>query len=440
MDPQPLIEVITEEEFLPLAHEPCGTFFRMFNAFITCLKEGKEINRKFYSDLMIQAEHLECFLDGHGARENKRWAFFSEYVASIRNLGISAFYIKHVVDRFPHYNLREDADSQQRFYSEAAKTLMFLNHSIANLYRETAATGQANGLTIPDGADCPREFSELESNKRLPRNISEDVVRDEEDSIIELCDKIKKVASMMRDIPLPKAGEKEELIQWVPTRLNEKKTRMFQNLVHSVQSEFDTYVKNTRLEHQHPELKVLRGNISACLHLLEGILWMCHFYERHEDEIRHSDSKRRIALMVDKYELLDRIFHFGLRYSLHFINKAHQMAEEVLTIFVKTVRAEVPVPKPLGFHARPSTYISLIARHYDEDLFLLIDEEKINAKSVMSLLQAGGLIADKGYETVTFEGGGHIIEDVKTLAKHNYCENGEIPRSLAYLRDSKSGG
>lgn len=439
MKPQPLIEVITEEEFLPLANEPCNNFFKMFDSFMACLKEGKDINRKFYSDLVLEAEHLECFLDGHGARENKRWTFFSEYVASIRNLVISAFYFKHVIDRFPHYHLREDSASHERFFAEAGKTLNFLNQAICNLYRETKASGKANGLILPDGASCPREFSELESNKKLPRNISEDVVKEERESVIDLCDKVKKVAAMMKDTPLPRQEEKQELTQWVPSRLNEKKIRMFQNMVHSVQSEFDTYVKNTRVEYEHPELKVLRGNISACLHLIEGILWMCHFYERHEDEIRHSECKRKIAHMVDKYELLDRIFHFGLYFSIHFINKAHQVAEEVLKIFVKTVRAEIPVPKPLGFHARPSTYISLIARHYDEDLFMILDDEKINAKSVMSLLQAGGLIADKGYEQVTFEGGSHIIEDIKILARHNYCENGEIPRSLSYLRAAKSG-
>jgi len=438
--PQSLIEFISEEEFLPLADEPCNNFFHLFDGFVACLSEGRDINRKFYSDLMIQAEHLESFLDGHGARENKRWAFFSEYVASIRNLGISAFYFKHVLDRYPYYNLRDDEEARLSFFAEAAKTLVFLNQAILNLYQETRATGRAIGLNPPEGASCPRETSELESNKRLPSNISEDEVRDEEESIIDLCDKVKKVAAMMRDIPLPDSGDKRELIQWVPSRLNEKKTRMFQNLVHSVQSEFDTYVKNTRLEHEHGQLKVLRGNISACLHLLEGILWMCHFYERHEDEIRHSECKSKIAVMVDKYEILDRIFHFGLRYSIYFISKAHEVAEEVLNVFVKTVRAEIPVPKPLGFHARPSTYVSLIARHYDEDLFMIIDGEKINAKSVMSLLQAGGMIADKGYEQVVFEGSSQMIEDIKTLARHNYCENGEIPRSLAYLREAKSGG
>ena len=101
---------------------------------------------------------------------------------------------------------------------------------------------------------------------------------------------------------------------------------------------------------------------------------------------------------------------------------------------METVRAVVTIPKPLCFHARPSTYLSLIARQHDGELHMVIDGERYNAKSVMSLLQAGGVIADKGYTTVEFEGAKQAIDDVKILAQHNYCEEGEFPRRLNYLR------
>ncbi|NIR52076.1 hypothetical protein GWO43_25995, partial [candidate division KSB1 bacterium] len=80
------------------------------------------------------------------------------------------------------------------------------------------------------------------------------------------------------------------------------------------------------------------------------------------------------------------------------------LSKELIKNFVKVVRYQLPIPKPLGFHARPSTYISLIIRKHDSDAFLVVDGEKFNARSVMSLLQAGGAIADKGYQEVVFEG------------------------------------
>ena len=64
----------------------------------------------------------------------------------------------------------------------------------------------------------------------------------------------------------------------------------------------------------------------------------------------------------------------------------------------------------------------------------IVDGEKYNAKSVMSLLQAGGAIADKGHTTVEFQGSKQAIDDVKILANYNYCDEGEFPNKLSYLR------
>ena len=116
------------------------------------------------------------------------------------------------------------------------------------------------------------------------------------------------------------------------------------------------------------------------------------------------------------------------------MREGDKIAVGILERFNENIRAEVTIPKPLGFHARPSTYITLIARQYNGELHMLVDGDKYNAKSVMSLLQAGGVIADKGYETVQFVGSKKAIEDIKVLAQYNYCEEGEFPRKLNYLR------
>ena len=66
-----------------------------------------------------------------------------------------------------------------------------------------------------------------------------------------------------------------------------------------------------------------------------------------------------------------------------------------------------------------------------------MDDEKFNARSVMSLLQAGGAIADKGYQTVVFEGDQRVLDDLKILADHNYCEDASIPDELSYLKSMR---
>ena len=439
VEPKSLIQIITEEEFLPLAQEPCSQFLDIFFLFELRIKKNKDISRKFYSNLNQEAEFLESFMDEHGARENKNWNFFVEYLASIRNLSIAAFFTRHLLDRYPSYRLRESPEIEDRFKNDAANVLEFLNQSILNLFGALHTTGVENGLTITRNIDAQVEFSDIEANKRLPCNVAEDEVKDEEDRIIEVCEKIKHVAKIMKESKIRRIVDLNELKLAVLQKFNEKRARMYKNLVHNIQSDFDTFVKNTKLELDYTDLKVIRGYISMPLHLLEIALWLAHFYERHEDEIRHGESKKRISMMVNKDVLLDKIMNFGFYYSQHFINEGKKLADEILDCFSKIVRVELPIPQPLGFHARPSTYVSLIARQYEDmDLFMIIDEEKFNAKSVMSILQAGGTLADKGYQSILFEGDKRVIEDIRVLAKHNYCEEGEIPVRLSYLRDFKN--
>jgi len=436
VEPKSLTQIISEKDFLTLAEVPCEQFLNVFFLFKRRNEEKKDISRKFYSNLTQEAEILENFMDQYGARENKKWSFFVECLASIRNLSIAAFFTRHLLDRYPYYNLRESDKKEDEFRNASTGVLRFLNQSILNLLRELCVTAEANGLNISIDTNIQIEFTEIESNTRLPRNVTEDVVKDEEEHVIEVCEKIKHISRLMNDSKISQIEDINKLKLAVLQKYNENRARLHKNLIHNIQSDFDTHIKNTKIEVVHQELKVLRGYVSMPLHLLEVSLWLAHFYERHEDEIRPGENRKRISMIVNKDVLLDKIINFGFFYSQYFINEGNKLADEILKCFTKVLRVELSVPKPLGFHARPCTLISIIARKYeDTDLSVIVDGEKFNAKSVMSLLQVGGLVADKGYQTILFEGDKRVIDDIKLLVKHNYCEEGEIPSRLSYLRE-----
>ncbi len=434
MEARSLIQIISEDEFLQIVRAPSNLFFKVSALFCEKLKDGKEISRKFYSSMVQETEYLESVLDEHGARENKTWAFFSEYVACVRNLSIAAFYIKHILDRYPYYNLGESEENAQIFHDNAYNALDFLNASIQGLRDEIVKTGRLNGLEISAEPFSVDEFSEVKSNKHLPRTVLGDEIKGEQERVIELCQKYQKVAKMVKDMEFKGSDDPDAFDYIIPSKLDEKRARMFKEMIHSVQSEYDTYVKNTQLEQAQADLKNMRGYISMPLHLFEVVLWLAHFYERHEDNIRHGECKQQIARLVNKEVLLKQIFNFGFHYSKYYLQEGNKLVKKILAGFVEIVTTEVPIPQPLGFHARPSTFISLIARHHEGELHMIIDEEKFSAKSVMSLLRAGGILADRGYQKVVMKGSRQAIADVKILAENNYCEEGEFPGQLNYLR------
>ena len=434
MEPKSLIQIISEQEFLKIIKEPFELFFTISNDFEKIVGGRKDVSRKIYSRLMQESEYLESVLDEHGARENKAWSFFSEYIACIRNLAIAAFYIKHILDRYPYYKLKETQEIEKEFHLTANRALEFINRSILNLKGELIRTGKSHGLIWNEDEVSDDEMFKIESNKRLPKNIMDDDVKEVRERMIDLCQKYRKIVKMIQEIKIDKSDNAKAFRILMASKLNEKIVRMYKEHIHSVQSEYDTYVKNTSLEKEYEELAKFRGYVSMPLHLLEVMLWLCHFYERHEDDIRHGECKQSISRMVNKDELLGNIVNFGFSFSKHFLCEGDKIAVGILGRFNENIRTEVTIPQPLGFHARPSTYITLIARQHDGDLHMLVDGDKYNAKSVMSLLQAGGVIADKGYETVQFVGSKQAIDDIKILAQHNYCEEGEFPRKLSYLR------
>ncbi len=419
-----------------LLQDNCGGFFKTFNAFRDLPQSDGGATRKCYSSLIQEAELLESFLDEHGARENKTWASFTEYVACIRNLVKAAFFCKHLVDRYPFYKLRDTEEVQNQFFKDSNVVLGFLNNSIQKLFLECIEEGKKNHLAVPEAAIDPDNFALLEANKRLPKNVEGEEVNEQEDRIIDMLEKMHAVGSLMESMQVKPTEVPEALKAIVPDKIDEKNARMLMNLVHSIQSEFDTYIKSTPIEQKHEGLKGLRGYISMPLHLLEMMIWLIHFYERHEDEIRKGQAKKVISGLVDKNDLLSHVVNYCFYYSLYYVHEGDKLSKELLKFFVKTVRYELPVPDPLGFHARPSTYVSKIVRRYEGDAWIIIDGEKIDARSVMGLLQAGGELADKGYKMVVFEGDKRILDDLKILASHNYCEEKEVPAELAYLRGS----
>ena len=259
VEPKSLTQIISEEDFLSLAKAPCGQFLNVFFLFKRRDEEKKEISRKFYSNLTQEAECLENFMDQYGARENKKWSFFVECLASIRNLSIAAFFTRHILDRYPYYNLRESEQKKDKFNNASLGVLGFLNCSILDLLKELCATAETNGLNVSIDMDNQIEFTEIESNTRLPRNVAEDQVKDEEEHVIEICEKIKHISRLMNDSKISQSQNRNELKLAVLKKYNEKRARMHKNLIHNIQSDFDTHIKNTRIEAIYQDLKILRG-------------------------------------------------------------------------------------------------------------------------------------------------------------------------------------
>jgi phosphotransferase system HPr (HPr) family protein len=181
-------------------------------------------------------------------------------------------------------------------------------------------------------------------------------------------------------------------------------------------------------------LHQLRGHTTVTYHLLVMATDMVHFYERHENDIRHEPARELIANVVPKSRILDVAVNIYLRYAYVFVEECSDLAARVLTTFVTQEEVELKLPAGLTLHARPLALIVQIARHHGSPIEVSIEGETCLASSLMSLIMLAGKYPDSA--VMRAKGDAAAVSDLQALFKSGMGEVGDLPSELAYLNPS----
>ena len=233
------------DKFVTLAEKASADFFTKVS-----LLEHKDFkpDKCYYSHLLTSTDLLEVFLDNSGARGNKNWLFFTELIASIRNFVIAASQLQHILDRYEGYDMKISEEESKEFLNEATETMDFFKSTLKQMVKAVKDEGEKIGLTI---VSTKHDSGERENTAfptlRLPQNVSEEEVsvRDATEKIMDLSRRFRKVCKIWREKRLGKKYEQKKFLEFIPTKIDEKWLRKLQNIIHGVQSDYDTYVRNT---------------------------------------------------------------------------------------------------------------------------------------------------------------------------------------------------
>jgi phosphotransferase system HPr-like phosphotransfer protein len=429
-----LTEIITEDEFRRLAQEQSQNFLRIYNYL---RRQKQALPRKFYAHLIEESEELESFLDDHCARDNKQWYFFGELVACIRNLSKVAFILKHLLYRFPAYELYVDEAGD--FLAKATHASAYIDKTIFSLYQEVRRESKRLGMAMPKGTLREDIFKEIYPQKRLPYTIDEEETFDAQEIAARIATQYLRVIEKWGFFKWSFGKVKSaSLKDMIPDVVNEERSRELITLIHNLQSTYDHYIKHTPLESQDEGLKRFRGYISLPLHLLNVINWLSHLYQRHLPSAMQRGERNGIGSIINKTRILDIIINFALFYTNRYLRTGKGLADDILGRYIKIGTCEVRVPQKLGFHLRPATLVARIAGYYGTTLGLIVDGQEYDASSVLSITMAGGLIARKGFSTVVFTGDERALHDLKRLSDFNYGEDergnrAPLPPDLSHI-------
>jgi phosphotransferase system HPr-like phosphotransfer protein len=395
--------------------------------------------KKLYSKLVGTSQVLEDFLDFHGTKNNAEWYFYRELTAAVRHLSLGAYTQKHILNRLVFYDL-PDPDE---FREAGQTTALFLNEALTQLAPVIIEEAHRLNIPIPDHTFGSSDFPSITTGEMLPYTIDDESQDVQKEHIVKIASDFLRITGRFDQLGFYEPYGIDEILQLVPSKVNEVEIRRFEMVVHNLQSSFDTYVIHGGFRFGDRKLKELRSYFSVVFHLLQLMGRLLHFYERHLHEAGYKNTYKqiqdRLSSLVDPERLLHCTINYGLFYACHYLGTGKEVAREILHNNVERGSIQVGIPVKLGFHSRPSLLVAKVVQHFGGPVELVVGQDRFDASSVLDIQWAGGKIQKEKISQVIFEGDIRALRDIEILAAVNYGEDSmgkgvPLPKELKYLK------
>jgi phosphotransferase system HPr-like phosphotransfer protein len=427
-------KLILERQFVGLLQAHAEVFFRLSNSL---LAPGVEAwNKKHFFQLISEADALESFLDDYGARYNRTYSFLTELVASLRWFAHAGYSLTHMVSRLESYGASSWGPSVtwDEASAELGKGLEFVRATAIGLIQAVRTEAQELSIELTPEAFPETNFLPVVARRRLPRSVGQAELENEEQKIGEVVTKYLRACEMLRDLRIRRIKDLRERHAYFSRTCTEAQARTYEATVHNLQSTYDTHIQNTVLEARDERLARLRGRVSASLHLLQAVTHLAHFIERHENDIRSEEAKRKISGLVERAQVEDIALNVFLFWADRFLQSGVGLAEKLLPEYTKLLELELELPEHLALHARPAALVVRIVNHYSTPVEAEIGGKVCNAGSILELLVAVG--SQPGQRRFLFRGDERPVRDIARLFGAELGERGleRLPPELSYLQ------
>lgn len=426
-------EILSEEDFQPLATERAERLGRLCNALLS--KEERKWTRRHFYQLVVEADVLEAFLDDHGAGHNQAYRTLRELVASTRGLAHAGYAVRHLESRFDSYGTRLSSipAEERRFRAAVGEAREFLEEALRELLSEFLSETAKRGINLSTESFSDEEYITDRSRRRLPRNLDGGIQEDEEHYIASVASRYLDVCGLFDELglgELTSAAERERFLCEVCT---EERARVYEASVHNLQSAYDTYIKNTVLEEGDERLPRMRGHISCAFHLLEAVTDLVHFVERHEGS-RSNETTALITKAVDRDRVVQIAYDNLLAWAVRMIHLGREYADALVPTYTNQRELTLDVPDELILHARPVSLIVRIVEHHGTPVTCEVDGSECNAGSILEMMITVG--SNTEARRYVFSGDERPLADIQRLFEAGLGERGldELPEELGYLR------
>ncbi len=431
---EPSLEtIIPETGFADLLDGIAGGFANFSSAVLISTEERWP--KRFYFRLHVEADELELQLDDYGARHNSVFCLLTELTASIRGFASAGLSLTHICKRIEGYDVFKDMEpaTELMLRDGLEQTRAFVQDSICCFINawwqecEVRGFGLKKGTTPPESLPAARRF-------KLPRDLGNEDLADEELRIAEVASKYLQAVEMLEECGLHPEVDPKTRRRMLQESCTEQIARVFEATVHNLQSAYDTYIGNTKVEGEDERLGRLRGFISTVLHIFEGVTHLTHFVERHESGQRDDAVEAPMSKLVDRDTVQDLILNKLLAGALMALKAGSPLAEELLPRYTDMQTLDIELPEHLSLHARPASLIVGIVSFHGTPVEMDISGATANAASILEVMVLVG--SNPSNRVFRFTGDSKPLDDIRQLFEASLGEDGldRLPEDLDYLR------
>jgi phosphotransferase system HPr-like phosphotransfer protein len=425
--------IIPEERFAASLSKEADTFFQLAN---TVRKQGPEGNRRgLIHQLGIEADSVEAYLDDHGAKNNESYYFFRELVASVRGFASVGFVLSHLRHRLRSYDTEIVEGGEEALACRASLTRAreFVGQSTVDLLDACHAEAVSLGVVWHEKTVSEESDFSGPVNLRLPHNLGEEVIEEEDRKVAEVASKYLQVCGMFSQSGIESIQDPAKRRAFLEKVCTEARARVYEATVHNLQSTYDTYIKGSSHERDDSRVARLRGHASAAFHFLEAVTCLTHFVERHESQTRHTTSSGRMAKILSRDKVEEVLLNDLLVWAQRLVVSGEGLAREILNTFSQIREVELTIPDGVVIHARPASLIVAIVNYHEMPVELGIDGKLCNAASILDVLICAG--SNPEAKTYIFRGDSRPLADLEALFAARLGEEGleQLPEHLSYL-------
>jgi len=386
------MQIIKDEDFGSYIQADLADFISL-SLLISKLPPDK-IPRHMVGRILLEASKCEELLDAFGALRNKHWAPVRMAAAVAKAFSRVIYNMFHIYYSIEGYRLLEVQNDFISATRESLFSLLRVFTAASSSFIKIAKRMKLDSMLVPA---AEYKFRNTPINGKLESNLRRKSNENSRDMVVNLATSFLNLAERCVWLDIHGKLQSKHYHSCIPDMINEVRLRHIANEFHNLQSMYDTYLSTSDIAESDGNLPTMRGQITVVFHLLDTVVTLVHFYERHTLSNWNTGLKPPIA----NKKLLAIIIEYFIAFADKHIGATQELCKDILKSYSVQGEIEVPIPNYRGFHVRPSTLIAKIIMHYGSEVKMKLDRTVYDASLPLELFRANEELNQRKRDAVT---------------------------------------